>query len=276
MPEGSTPRRGMASDDDPAEGTNEDAPKESLPEGRPGGLLTGAKPRRGFLRPGRGQIVVAVLLALTSLLVVLTIRSQASQPVHSNLRREELIQLLDNIQAETRRLETDVKDLQATRDKLATGAAGAQAAQEEAQRRLGVLQIIGGTVPVHGPGVRIQIVDPQQKVTPELLLDALEELRDAGAEVIEFDDSVRVVASTWLGLDDQGRIIADGKVLAAPFVIDAIGDPATLEAGARFRGGLVSQVEGARVQGSVSIERSDAIVIQSVVTPRENKFALPN
>ena len=266
----------MASDDDPAEGTNEDAPKESLPEGRPGGLLTGAKPRRGFLRPGRGQIVVAVLLALTSLLVVLTIRSQASQPVHSNLRREELIQLLDNIQAETRRLETDVKDLQATRDKLATGAAGAQAAQEEAQRRLGVLQIIGGTVPVHGPGVRIQIVDPQQKVTPELLLDALEELRDAGAEVIEFDDSVRVVASTWLGLDDQGRIIADGKVLAAPFVIDAIGDPATLEAGARFRGGLVSQVEGARVQGSVSIERSDAIVIQSVVTPRENKFALPN
>ena len=94
--------------------------------------------------------------------------------------------------------------------------------------------------------------------------------------MIELDDSVRVVASTWLGLDDQGRIVADGKVLAAPFVIDAIGDPATLEAGARFRGGLVSQVEGGQVQGTVSIERSDAIAVQSVVTPRENKFAQPN
>ena len=276
MPDEPTPRRGLVPDDEPAQvrgdvGRTRSGQAEG--SGRPAPVT---RPRGGFLRPGRGQIVVAVLLALTSMLVVLTIRSQANQPVHSNLRREELIQLLDNIQAETRRLETDVKDLQTTRDRLATGAAGAQAAQEESQKRLGVLQIVGGTIPVHGPGVRIQIMDPQQKVTPELLLDALEELRDAGAEVIEFDDSVRVVASTWLGLDDQGRIIADGKVLAAPFVIDAIGDPATLEAGARFRGGLVSQVEGARVQGSVSIERSDAIVIKSVVTPRENKFALPN
>lgn len=259
MPDEPSPRRGLA----PASAT---APQ---PKGWRHHL-------QAFLRPGRGQVVVALILALTSALVVLTLRTQASQPDYSNLRREELIQLLDNVSVETRRLENEVRELQTTRDRLASGAAGAQAAQDEAQRRLESLQIIGGTVPAHGRGIRITIADPQRKVSPELLLDALEELRDAGGEVVEFNDQVRVVASTWLGLDSQGRVVADGAVLVAPFVIEVIGDPPTLEAGARFRGGLVSEIEGPRVEGSVRIEQLDRVDIDSVVVPRENEFALPN
>ncbi|TRY17510.1 DUF881 domain-containing protein [Tessaracoccus rhinocerotis] len=229
-----------------------------------------------FLRPGKGQLVVAVVLALTAMLVVLTLRSQAAAPDYSNLRRAELVQLLDNLAAETRRLEAEVRDLQTTRDELASGAEGAQVAEEEAQRRLDQLQIIAGTVPVEGPGIRIMVQDPENKVSPELLLDALEELRDAGAEVVEFNDSVRVVASTWLALDAQGRVVADDVVLEAPIMIEAIGDPATLEAGARFRGGLVSEIEGPRVGGTVEIDQLEEIAISSVVVAEENEFALPN
>ncbi|MCC2592862.1 DUF881 domain-containing protein [Tessaracoccus sp. OS52] len=273
MPEETRPRRGIA-DDAP--------PEPSSPAD--GGSAADVHPvRRGarehlmdFLRPNRGQLVLAVVLALTAMLVVLTLRSQAAQPDYSNLRRAELIQLLDNLSAETRRLETEVRELQGTRDDLASGAEGAQAAEDEAQRRLDQLQIISGTVPVHGQGIRLRIDDPANKVSPELLLDGLEELRDAGAEVVEFNDSVRVVASTWLGLDGQGRIVADGTVLEDPVVIDAIGDPATLEAGARFRGGLVSEIEGPRVEGIVTIEQLDDVEIDSVVVPKENEFALPN
>lgn len=231
---------------------------------------------RAFMRPGRGQMVVAVVLALTAMLVVLTLRTQAAQPEHANLRREELIQLLDGMSAETRRLEAEIRNLQSTRDELASGAEGAEAAELEARRRLDVLQILAGTVPVHGPGIRITIEDPQHDVSPELLLDALEELRDAGAEVIEFNDQVRVVASTWLGLDDKGRLVADDQVLEVPITIEAIGDPPTLEAGARFRGGLVSQLEGERVRGTVTIEQLDDVRIDSLATVSENEFALPN
>lgn len=239
-----------------------------------------AAPVRGriaaFLRPGKGQLVVAVVLALTAMLVVVTLRSQATAPDYGNLRRGELVQLLDNLAAETRRLEAEVRDLQTTRDELASGAEGAQAAEDEARRRLEQLQVIAGTVAVHGPGIRITIRDPEAKVSPELLLDALEELRDAGAEVVEFNDSVRVVASTWLGLDAQGRVVADDVVLETPIVVEAIGDPATLEAGARFRGGLVSEIEGPRVGGTVEIEQLEEVVIDSVVVAEENEFALPN
>lgn len=274
MPEQPRPRRGIAHDAEPpaTETQPETAePVRPSPANRSAGDLL-----KAFLRPSRGQLVLAVMLAVTAALVVLTLRSQAAQPDYSNLRRAELIQLLDNLSAETRRLEAEVRELQTTRDGLASGAEGAQAAEEEARRRLEQLQIIAGTVPVHGRGIRISIEDPENRVSPELLLDALEELRDAGAEVVEFNDSVRVVASTWLGIDAQGRVVADGTVLTTPIVVDAIGDPATLEAGARFRGGLVSEIEGERVGGFVGIEQLDDVEITSVVVPQPNEFALPN
>ena len=52
---------------------------------------------RAFLKPGHGQLLVGAVLCLAALLVVWTLRSQASQPDYSNLRRTDLIQLLDNL-----------------------------------------------------------------------------------------------------------------------------------------------------------------------------------
>ncbi len=259
MEEPVTARRGAA--EDPQD------PPEAQPQ--PGGLGQ-------FLRPRRGQLTVALILMLTAVMIVSTLRSQAEEPSYANLRRTELIQLLDNLSAETRRLETDIRELQRTRDELASGAEGAQAARAEANRRLDELEIIAGTVPVHGAGIRITISDPADKVSPELLLNGLEELRDAGAEVIEINDSIRVTAATWLGLNSAGLLVADEHVVDSPITLDVIGDPATLEAGARFRGGLVSEVEGARVGGRVMIEQMDRVDIDSTVVLTENEFAIPN
>lgn len=231
---------------------------------------------RSFLVPGKGQLVVALMLALTAMLVVWTLRTQASQPDYSNLRREELVSLLDTVSSETRRLEEEVRELQTSRDRLASGAEGAQTAQDEAARRLETLQILAGVVPAHGRGIKVTIEDPNDRVSPELLLNALEEMRDAGAEVVEFNDQVRVVATTWLGLDERGLPVADGTEITFPLVIEIIGDPPTLEAGLRFRGGLVSEVEGPRVGGSVAIEQLDRVDITSVVVPVDNEFARPN
>lgn len=230
---------------------------------------------RNLLAFGRGQAVVALVLFLTALMVVVTVRAQSTQDVYGNMRRDELVQLLDNAAAQTRRLETEVRDLQGTRDDLASGAAGVEAAEAEAQRRLEQLQILAGTVPAVGPGIRITIQDPARTVTPEVLLNGVEELRDAGAEVLEFNDSVRMTVSSWLALDDEGRLVLDGQVLERPIVIEAIGDPATLEAGARFRGGLVSEIEGPRVGGEVSIEQEERIEVTAVVDPDDPEHARP-
>ena len=230
---------------------------------------------RDFLRPSRGQFVVGVALFLTALIVVMTLRSQATQPEFANVRQQDLIQLLDNVTGETRRLEDQVRELELARTELVSGADRDEAAREEAARRLEQAQLIAGTVPATGPGIRIRIDDPANKVTAEHMLDAIEELRDAGAEVIEINDTVRLVMNSHFTTDDRGAVAADGVSLGVPYVIEAIGDPATLEAGARFRGGLVSEIEGDRVQGTVTIEQLQSIDISTVVEVREPEFARP-
>ena len=230
---------------------------------------------RDFFRPSRGQLTVGLALFVTSLIVVITLGSQAAQPDFANVRQAELIQLLDNISAETRRLEDEARDLEAARTELISGANREEAARQEAERRLQQAEILAGVVPVSGPGVRISLSDPEGKLTAELLLDAVEELRDAGAEVIELNDAVRLVMRSAFTTTEDGTVVADGVELRAPYLIDAIGDPATLEAGARFRGGLVSEVEGERVGGSVLITQSDRIDIATTVEPQANQFARP-
>lgn len=228
-----------------------------------------------FLRPSRGQFVVGLALFLTAVIVVVTLQSQANQPEFANARQADLIQLLDNITAETRRLEDEVNNLEQARDDLLSGVDQEQAARAEAERRLEQAEILAGTVPVTGPGVRLVIADPGGRVSAELLLDAVEELRDAGAEVIELNDRVRLVMTSWFGTTDDGRLTADGVVLEAPYTIEAIGDPATLEAGARFRGGLVSEVEGDRIGGTVTITPLDSLKIDSIAEVTPNEFATP-
>lgn len=258
-----------------------------MPDGAPTTPTPG--PRRGadeparaprglladFLRPGRGQFVVGLALFLTALLVVLTLRSQADQPEFGNARQADLIQLLDNVTAETRRLEDQIAELEAAREELVNGADRDAAARAEAERRLTQAQILAGTAAVEGPGIEIRIEDPGGNVTADLLLDAVEELRDAGAEVIQINDQVRLVQRSHFGTDSQGRPTVDNVTLRAPYVLDVIGDPATLEAGARFRGGLVSEVEGERVGGRVTITQLDRIAIDTLVEPTGNEFARP-
>ena len=61
----------------------------------------------------------------------------------------------------------------------------------------------------------------------------------------------------------------------SPIVIEAIGDSHSLAEGARFRGGLVSQVESQKVAGSVAIEELPEVEITSLHQPRAPRYAQP-
>ena len=60
--------------------------------------------------------------------------------------------------------------------------------------------VLNGSVPATGPGLRVTVQDPEGGVTAGVLLDAIQELRGAGAEAIEVD-GVRVVVSSYVGGD---------------------------------------------------------------------------
>jgi uncharacterized protein YlxW (UPF0749 family) len=245
---------------------------ETETEPRP---LTGAgRLWRALAQPGRGQVIAAVILCVVGIGGAMQIRLNAADDAYTNARREDLIQILDGLGQESRRLESESRELQQTKTNLQSGADSRRVAQEESEQRLDELSILAGTVPARGPGISLRISDPDKKVSASVLLDAVQEMRDAGAEVIEFNDGVRVVASTWFGTDGTDLIV-DGTRLQRPITMEAIGDPHSLEEAARFRGGLVSEITGPRIGGTVSIERRDDLEITSLHSPAENQYARP-
>jgi len=229
---------------------------------------------RALAHPGRGQVIAAVILFVVGVGGAMQIRLNAADDAYTNARREDLIQILDGLGAESRRLESEIRELQQTKTNLESGADSQRVAKEESELRLDELSILAGTVPAKGPGISMRISDPDRKVTASVLLDAVQEMRDAGAEVIEFNGQVRVVASTWFGTDGTDLIV-DGQRLQRPITMKAIGDSHSLEEAARFRGGLVSEIIGPRIGGAVSIERLDALEITSLHSPAENQYARP-
>ena len=131
-----------------------------------------ARIRKDLLKPSRSQLIVAVVLLLFGFAVTLQLSGGRDQR-YTNLRQDELVAMLDDVQAEARRLEGEITQLEVTRQRLQSGAESSAEAREQALRRLDALELLGGTAPAQGPGIRVTITDRAGKVTPEILLNTV-------------------------------------------------------------------------------------------------------
>ena len=232
-------------------------------------------PRGTFWRPSLSQLIVAVVVCLVTATAILSARQRQADTNYQSLRRSDLVALLDSLSSQSDRLDSEISSLSRTKTKLENSATSQKAAQEANQARLNALQVLSGEVAAQGPGITVTILDPQQRVTPQLLVDAIQELRDAGAEAIQINHTVRVVASTWFDAHAT-TLIADGVTVQRPIVIDAIGDPATLSGALKFRGGLASTVESTQIGGTVLISQHDKLLIGSLHDPPALRYARPS
>src|SRR3954467_620403 len=246
--------------------TPEPTPGAPVPDGRTR-LLTALR------RPGsRAQITVALLLAVLGFAAVTQVHSNGRDDRYLGARQGDLIQYINNLSLASQRTESEITKLQQTRDSLRNDAQSRRTAVERARQQANALGILAGTEPAVGPGVRITVRGSAASVGTNQLLNGLEELRDAGAEVIEMNDKVRVVAQTSLS-DASGGVRVDGQLLRPPFVIDAIGDPHTLSTAMDFTGGFISEVRD--VGGKVSVEKRDRVEIVSMRNPSAPTYAKP-
>ncbi|MEP7368688.1 MAG: DUF881 domain-containing protein [Dermatophilaceae bacterium] len=216
--------------------------------------------------------------AFAALLAILLGFAVATQ-VHQNqvvglesLRQSELVSILDNATLLSSRLDQNARELQVTRDQLVSGSTGSAAALKAAQERLDALGVLAGTVRAHGPGIQMTIGDPGAKVTSPLLLDAIEELRDAGAEAIQVGD-VRVVASSSFG-QRGSRIEVDGVTLTQPYVILAIGDAQTMASAMEIPGGLSENVRGL-AGARITVTQPSDLTVAALHLLRAPRYARP-
>jgi uncharacterized protein YlxW (UPF0749 family) len=215
--------------------------------------------------PSGAQVLISALVALLGFAAVTQVRIN-SQDDFEGERGQDLVVMLDALTQANDRVRDQVEDLEREQSTLAAHRVQQSSSLQKAKERLTTLEILAGTVKAQGPGVRIVISAPSGTISASTVLDAIEELRDAGAEAMEINDEVRVVASTAL-TDSSDVVYADGVALKLPFVIDAIGSAHTLEQAVTFRGGLTEQVEDH--SGRVTVQMSDAIKVSSLhkVTP---------
>ena len=154
-----------------------------------------------------------------------------------------------------------------------------QAAIENAQARLAALSILIGTVAATGPGVTLTIDDTAPGVSPETMLDVINELRAAGAEAMRgpgqraTSESRCGWASTPGWSASPGALVVDGITLNPPYSVLAIGDPATLAAAMNIPGGAVDSVE--RVGGTMSVQQADVVDVTALRQPKPRQYAQP-
>ena len=205
------------------------------------------------------RILVAVLAGAVGFLLMSQLRAHSGVTQRLEAESEEdLTRIFSRLNAESAALHDEVTDLQVELQALDTSAQRDELARQTAARQLDDLQILAGTVAAHGPGVVVKVDDPAGKFTFDLLIDLIQELRDAGAEALAVGDR-RIGTATWFGAA-HGGVSVDGHVVSSPYRIVAIGDPATLEGGLNIPGGAVDSLSALdRVEVGV-VRESDVVV----------------
>jgi len=220
-------------------------------------------------------VLIGVLLALLGFALVVQVRSNATDTTYASARESDLLQFLSDAESNERRLNQEIASLQRTRQELQSGAASRDAALAEAKARANELGILAGTLKARGPGITLQIVENTGSIRAGTLLNAVQELRGAGAEALQIDGtggSVRIIASTSL-VDADGGVRVDGRRLTGPYTIKAIGDPATMRPAVEIHGGVVAGVT--RDGGNVIVNQRDVVEINEIRPPPELQYAQP-
>ncbi|MCW2504875.1 MAG: hypothetical protein JWO79_3159 [Actinomycetia bacterium] len=245
--------------------------------------IAGKRPRRGKRRAVRERLtrrsaVVALLCAILGFALAAQLRANdAGDAKFANLRQSDLVQILDELDSREKRLRSEISDLEFRRQNLTSANQGSENAVADAEKRAAELGILAGTVTAEGPGVVITLKEKKDKpLLADRLVDAVQELRGAGAEALQIGgstgDPVRIVASTYF-TDAAGGISVDGHVLAAPYSVTAIGDPQTIDRAMRIPGGVVATIRQDEAQ--IQIDQRRTVQITAIRAPRAPRFAKP-
>ena len=212
-------------------------------------------------RPSAATAMIAVLLSLLGFALVVQLKNRNTDAELASARPEDLVRILSDLDAQQDRLRREINDLEETRRQLASGAQGRDAALAEARRRADELGILAGTLPAEGPGLEIVFSSDSEPIRAQTILDAVQELRGAGAEAMQISGRVvgqdgppvRVVASTYF-VDVDDRLVVDGVALAAPYTVTVIGGPDTMRTALNIPGGVVDDVR--QHGGTVSVRET--------------------
>lgn len=219
----------------------------------------------------RGQLLAALLCALLGFALVAQVRQTNSDDL-AGLSQEELVRLFDEVTQRTDALEEQAAALRTQRAELVSGADSERAALAAAALRAQVQGILAGTIPAEGPGIRLVVGETDQRIPAALLVNLIEEMRNAGAEAIQVGDR-RITATSYL-VDTTDGLVIDGVVVSAPYTWLAIGDPDTLIPALQVSGGALSSLRS-RANATAEVEGLEHLTIDAIRDVKVPEYATP-
>jgi uncharacterized protein YlxW (UPF0749 family) len=248
------------------------------PAGGPG---TGQEPEAAAAQPpaARGRrrrdplaaALIGVLTLLLGFAFAVQVRSNDADSTLAGQREEDLVRILDELNAQEDRLRQQIADQRSALSQLTNSDSRQATALDEARQRAAAIGILNGTVAAQGPGLRMLIRDPAGEVRVADLLDAIQELRGAGAETMQID-GVRIGVSTAV-TGDPGALSIDGQAVSAPYEVLVIGSPQDLQTAMNIPGGVVQRIGGRG--GAVEITQSQQIVVDALRPLDQPQYASP-
>jgi uncharacterized protein YlxW (UPF0749 family) len=219
------------------------------------------------------RAAVAAACALLGFLLVAQVR--ATEQVGDRLvaeREEDLARILSELSSQSDRLQSEITDLRLTLLDFESSAEREELALRTLQRRHDDLRILTGITAVEGDGAVLTIEDGNQLVTQDLLVDTVQEIRDAGAEAIAVND-VRLVASSAFTTRND-RLLLDRRPIGPPYRITAIGPGDTVVKALGIPGGAIDTLELLAGVTAVAETRAE-LSIPAVAEPPAFVFGSP-
>jgi uncharacterized protein YlxW (UPF0749 family) len=258
-----------------------DTPEKADPVGPPGEAIESDPPveveHSSSVTPRRGRhdplaaVLIGVLTLLLGFAFAVQVRNSDNGQTLAGAREEDLVRILDDVNAREERLREQIAEQRTALQQLNSSDSRSATALDEARRRAESIGILNGTIAAHGPGLRMTIRDAGGEVRVADILDAIEELRGAGAETMQID-GVRVGVSTAV-TGDPGDLMVDGRPITAPYEFLVIGSPQNMETAMNIPGGVVQRIAG--VGGSVKITQLQDVVVDALRPLDTPQYASP-
>ncbi|WP_026485535.1 DUF881 domain-containing protein [Caldanaerobius polysaccharolyticus] len=236
-----------------------------------------------MFRKAAGQVSVAVVLFLLGLMISLQYKTIQYGGNNVNVKRvEELTAQIKKLESDKEGLINQVNSLQNKLTEYENAASKVNAVTDALKKDNEKYKIMAGLEAVRGPGIIVTLNDSTKEIQPgdnannyiihdDDLLQVLNELRAAGAEALSLNGE-RIIATSEVRCVGP-TVVVNNNRFAAPFVIQAIGDPQTLQAALELKGGIVDALRYWGIH--VNIKTSNDIDIPAYGGVVQFKYAKP-
>ena len=221
------------------------------------------------LKQGR----VALAFVCVVLGIMLAVQFRTTQDIRSTIPFQRAEDLSLRLRQAERERDNALRQLQEVRNSTIS---------ESVAKEAELFRMAAGYLSVEGPGVVVTIDDSKRPMKPgenpnlylihdDDMLKVINELWAAGAEAISINDQRLVVGSE---IRCTGPTISVNNMRhTPPYEIRAIGDPKTLEASLKMRGGVIETLQFWGIQ--VSVKTQPKVKIVSFKGAHKYQYAKP-